>query len=99
MFMVAWEGKAPKDRAEWMEILRGVFAGASGTHRLRFFPGPGGWRFELESRDDAPHPDMEMVANSPETIRFNLVQALKEKGKPVDPNWREAGRRTPPAPR
>lgn len=87
MFMVAWEGKAPKDRAEWMEILQTVFAGSPGTHRLRFHPGPNGWRFELESRGDEPLDDSEIVANGPDTIRFNIAVALKERGKPIDPQW------------
>jgi hypothetical protein len=92
MFMVAWEGKAPKDRAEWMEILQAVFAGAAGTHRLRFHPGPNGWWFELESRDDMALEDSEMVANGPDTIRFNIAVALRERGKPIDPDWDQHGR-------
>jgi len=87
--MVAWEGRPPGDKAEWIEAIKPVFAGAAGTFRVSFRPGPNGWRFDLEVRDDALPESLGVIANSPETIRFNLVQALKEKGKPVDPDWRE----------
>jgi hypothetical protein len=91
MFMVAWEGKAPGDKAEWIEALKGVFAGAVGTYRVTFRPGANGWRLDLECRDDALGDDAAVIANSPDTIRFNLVQALVEQGKPVDPEWRDPG--------
>ena len=97
MFMVAWEGKAPADKAEWIEVLRGVFTGTSGNYRVRFHPGPAGWRFEIECRDEPNVELLGVVANSPETVRFTLVQALREAGKPVDPDWR--GRVDSPAER
>jgi hypothetical protein len=99
MFMVAWEGPPPRDKAEWIDAIQGVFAGAEGTFRVVFRPGAHGWRFDLEVRDDPPAESMDVIANSPETIRFNLVQALKEKGKPVDPDWREPERGPGPASR
>jgi hypothetical protein len=88
MFMVAWEGKPPADRAEWIEVLRGVFTGTSGNYHIRFHPGRAGWRFDLECRVEFDGETLGVVANSPETIRFTLVQALTEAGKPVDPDWR-----------
>lgn len=84
MFMVAWEGGPPKDKAEWMEVLNEVFGGASGTYRVRFRPGPRGWRFDVECEEDTREESMSVIANSPETIRFTLVQALREKGKQID---------------
>jgi hypothetical protein len=90
MFMVAWEGRPPGDKAEWIDAIRSVFAGATGTYRVRFRPGTNGWRFEIDCRDEIPPEGMDVVANSPDTIRFNLVQALREKGKPIDPDWRQA---------
>lgn len=87
MFIVAWDGEPPKDKGEWIQILQEVFAGASGTYRLRFHPGPRGWRFDLECRDDPTPARADVIANSPQTVRFTLVQALREKGKPIDPDW------------
>jgi hypothetical protein len=96
VFMVSWEGIPPADKSEWIEAIRNVFAGATGTYRVRFRHGEHGWRFDLECRDDDLFEDLEVVANSPDTIRFNLVQALKEKGKPVDPDWRDSSPRPGP---
>ena len=89
MFIVAWEGDPPEDSAEWIDILRQVFAGTSGSYRVRFRPGRAGWRFTIECRDEPDREGLDAVANSPETIRFTLVQALLEEAKPVDPHWRE----------
>jgi hypothetical protein len=33
-------------------------------------------------------PEGEILANSAESVRFNVYQALVEKGKPLDANWR-----------
>ena len=88
MFMVAWEGNAPADKAEWIGVLQGVFMGTSGSYRVRFRPGPAGWRFEIECCEAPDVEALGVVANSPETIRFTLVRALTEAGKPVDPDWR-----------
>jgi hypothetical protein len=30
----------------------------------------------------------EILANSPESIRFNVYKSLADRGKPVDANWR-----------
>jgi hypothetical protein len=87
MFMVAWEGGAPADRAEWMKVLQEVFGGASGTYRVRFMRGARGWTFEIECTEDTRPESLTVVANSPETIRFTLVQALREKGMPIDADW------------
>jgi hypothetical protein len=89
MFMVSWEGRPPGDKAEWIEVIKSVFSGATGTYLVRFRPGANGWRFDIDVHDD-PLEGTEVIANSPDTIRFNLVQALKEKGKPVDADWRQA---------
>jgi hypothetical protein len=50
MFIVAWEGKPPPDKAEWTRILREVLAGELGSYRVVFRKAAGGWRFELEWR-------------------------------------------------
>ena len=93
--MVGWEGRPPPDKVEWIDAMKPVFHGATGTYHIRFRPGPNGWRFDLKCRDLVVVDDPDVVSNSPETIRFNLVQALRERGKPVDPDWREA--EPPPA--
>ena len=89
--MVAWEGKPPGDKAEWIAAVKAVFAGASGTYRITFRPGSNGWRLDLECSDDVLDENVDVIANSPDTIRFNLVQALVEQGKPMDPDWRDPG--------
>lgn len=86
MFMVRWDGDPPADRAEWMKVMRPVFEGAAGAYHVRFYPGQGGWRFDLEWRPD-PQPQSGMLANTPEAVRFNLHLVLVEQGMPVDPHW------------
>jgi hypothetical protein len=88
MFMVAWEGQAPPDKSEWMQAMRPVFAGSAGTYRVKFLRGPRGWRIHVDC-ENAGDERGDVVANGPETIRFNLVQALRERAKPVDPDWVE----------
>lgn len=45
MFIVAWEGKAPPDKAKWIQILREVLAAELGSYRVVFTKGARGWRF------------------------------------------------------
>jgi hypothetical protein len=90
MFMVAWEGQAPPDKGEWIQAMRPVFAGSAGTYRVKFLRGARGWRIQVACEDaGSQHPDV--IANGPDTIRFNLVQALRERDKPVDPDWVDDG--------
>jgi hypothetical protein len=86
MFMVAWEGQAPQDKGEWMQAMRPVFAGSAGTYRVKFLRGPRGWRIHVDC-EDAGEERGDVIANGSDTIRFNLVQALRECQKPVDPDW------------
>jgi hypothetical protein len=88
MFMVRWDGEPPADKQEWIEILKDVFASTYGSYRVRFSPGPQGWKFALEFREDLGMPEGEILANSAESVRFNVYQALAERGKPLDANWR-----------
>ena len=88
MVMVRWDAEPPSDKLEWIEILHDVFASTSGSYRVRFYPGSECWKFSLECREDLGMPEGEIVANSADSIRFNLHQALVERGKPLDPNWR-----------
>jgi hypothetical protein len=88
MVMVRWDGEAPADKQEWIEILTEVFASTYGSYRVRFYPGSAGWKFALECREDLGMQQGETLANSADSIRFNLHQALVEKGKPLDSNWR-----------
>jgi hypothetical protein len=90
MFMVAWEGAAPGDRAEWIQAMRPVFAGSAGTYRVKFLRGPRGWRLHVDCQD-AGEERAGVIANGPDTIRFNLLQALKERDKPVDADWVDDG--------
>ncbi len=42
MFIVAWEGGPPPDKAEWIQILREVLAGELGSYRVVFSKGARG---------------------------------------------------------
>jgi hypothetical protein len=86
MFMVRWDGKPPADRDEWIEAMRPVFLGAAGAYHVRFYPADRGWKFDLEWHND-PRVAGDLIANGPESVRFNLHQALLEAGKPLDPAW------------
>jgi hypothetical protein len=90
MFIVAWEGTPPPDKAEWTEILREVLAGELGSYRVVFRHAARGWRFELEWRDDGRTGDSELVANSPDSVGYNIYVNLAGSGKPLDPGWRPA---------
>ena len=90
MFIVAWEGTPPPDKAEWTEILREVLAGELGSYRVVFRRAASGWRFELEWRDDGRAGDGELVANSPASVGYNIYVTLAGRGKPLDPGWRPA---------
>ena len=57
MFIVAWEGTPPPDKAEWIRILREVLAGELGSYRVVFKKGARGWRFTLEWREGEPAGD------------------------------------------
>ena len=87
MFIVAWEGAPPSDKAEWTEILREVLAGELGSYRVVFRRAARGWRFELEWRDDGRTGDTEVVANSPDSVGYNIYVNLAGNGKPLDPGW------------
>jgi hypothetical protein len=99
MFIVAWEGTPPKDKDQWTVILREVLAGELGSYRVVFRQAARGWRFELEWRDDVRTSDAELVANSPESVGYNIYVNLAGNGMPVDPGWRplRAGESTPAA--
>jgi hypothetical protein len=88
MFIVAWEGTPPPDKQEWTAILREVLAGELGSYRVVFRRGGRGWRFELEWRDDGRTGDSELVANSPDSVGYNIYVNLAGGGKPLDPGWR-----------
>jgi hypothetical protein len=88
MFIVAWEGTPPRDKQEWTAILREVLAGELGSYRVVFRHASRGWRFELEWRDDGRNADAEVVANSPDSVGYNIYVNLAGSGKPLDPGWR-----------
>ena len=88
MFIVAWEGTPPQDKDEWTAILREVLAGELGSYRVVFRHAPRGWRFELEWRDDGRTQGAEVVANSPDSVGYNIYVNLAGSGKPLDPGWR-----------
>jgi hypothetical protein len=88
MFIVAWEGTPPPDKEEWTAILREVLAGELGSYRVVFRRGGRGWRFELEWRDDGRTGETEVVANSPDSVGYNIYVNLAGGGKPIDPGWR-----------
>ena len=97
VFIVAFEGTPPADKGEWIEILREVLAGELGSYRVVFRRGSRGYRFELEWRDDGRSSDGEMVANSPDSVGYNIYVNLAGNGKEVDPGWRPEKAREPRA--
>jgi hypothetical protein len=88
MFIVAWEGRPPRDKDEWTAILREVLAGELGSYRVVFRHAPRGWRFELEWRDDGRTDTADVIANSPDSVGYNIYVNLAGSGKPLDPGWR-----------
>jgi hypothetical protein len=87
MFIVSWKSEPPEDKDDWIVVLREVMSGAGGSYRIWFYQGPKGWKFDFEWREDAAG-DEGMLANSPDTLRFNLYQSLLARGKAMDPDWR-----------
>ena len=87
MFIVRWDGGAPTDKGEWIEILRETLAAELGSYRVVFHPGPVGWRFALEWREDDQVDDQGLVANSPDSVAFNILSGLLDAGKPIEPGW------------
>jgi hypothetical protein len=87
MFIVKWEGVPPEDKPEWIQVLRETLASELGSYRVVFEPGQEGWRFSLEWRpDDQLHEDG-LIANSPDSVAFNIYQAMLDAGKPMEPGW------------
>jgi len=88
MFIVAWEGAAPPDKAEWIEILREVLAAELGSYRVVFKKGARGWRFALDWRQDEQAGEEALIANTPESVAYNIYASLVGRGKPIDPAWK-----------
>ena len=88
MFIVAWEGTPPPDKAEWIRILREVLAGELGSYRVAFRKAARGWRFTLEWREDEAAADDAVIANSPESVAYNIYVSLAGGGKPMDATWK-----------
>jgi len=88
MFIVAFEGTPPPDKPEWIAILREVLAAELGSYRVVFKKGARGWRFALDWRDDGRAGDEALVANTPESVAYNIYISLADSGKPIDPTWR-----------
>lgn len=87
MFIVKWDGPPPPDKAEWIEILRDTLASELGSYRIVFEPGNEGWRFSLEWRADDQVRDDGLIANSPQSVAFNIYQGLLDAGKALEPGW------------
>jgi hypothetical protein len=88
VFIVKWEGRAPPDKAEWIGILRDTLASEVGSYRVVFSAAGGGWRFALEWREDEQARDEGLIANSPDSVAYNIYVNLAGGGKPIDPTWR-----------
>ncbi len=88
MLIVAWEGTPPSDKADWIELLRDVLAGEVGAYRVVFSPAKAGWRFTVDFREDERSRDEALLANSPDSVAYNIYASLVDGGKPVDPTWR-----------
>ena len=88
MFIVKWVGHAPADKAEWMGILRETLASELGSYRVVFRRERDGWRFKLEWHEDERAREEGLIANSPESVAYNIYVNLAGGGKPLDPGWR-----------
>ena len=88
MFIVAWEGAPPPDKTEWIVLLREVLAGEPGSYRVAFSLAPGGWRFRLEWREGDSADAEPVIANSPQSVAYNIYVTLAGGGKPLDATWR-----------
>ena len=87
MFIVRWEGGGPEDKAEWVAVLREALSGELGSYRVCFLRGEKGWHFVLDHRPESHPEGAAVVANSPESVAFNIQQLLLDGGKPLDPDW------------
>ena len=88
MFIVTFEGVPPPDKAEWIEALRETLAAELGSYRVVFTKGARGRRFALDWREDARAGDEALIANTPESVAYNIYVSLAGTGKPIDPTWR-----------
>jgi hypothetical protein len=88
VFIVKWEGKAPPDKAGWIAVLRNTLAAELGSYRVVFRHSGKGWRFTLEWREDEHARDEGLIANTPESVAYNIYVNLAGEGKPVDPTWK-----------
>jgi hypothetical protein len=91
VFIVAWESTPPPDKAQWTAILREVLANELGSYRVLFRKHPRGWRFTLDWRPGQPADDEAVIANSPESVAYNIYVNLAGGGKPMDPGWTPGG--------
>jgi hypothetical protein len=87
VFIVRWEGGGPGDKAEWITVLREALSGEPGSYRVCFRRARKGWRFVLDCRPESVPAAEAVIANSPESVAFNIQQLLLDKGKPLDPDW------------
>ncbi|HUL77502.1 MAG TPA: hypothetical protein VL691_09590 [Vicinamibacteria bacterium] len=94
MFIVAWEGCPPPDKADWIRLLREVLAAELGSYRVVFREHAGGWRFSLEWRDDEEAAREALIANSPESVAYNIYANLVGAGIPLDVSWKPRASRT-----
>jgi hypothetical protein len=88
MFIVRWEGTPPRDKQEWIDVLRQTLASELGSYRILFRRGRQGWRFTLEWRPEDQMRDDGLIANSPQSVAFNIYQGLTDRAKPLEPGWR-----------
>jgi hypothetical protein len=88
MFIVTWEGGAPPDKADWIRVLREVLAGELGSYRVVFSQAERGWRFALEWREEEGARDEALIANSPQSVAYNIHTNLAGSGKPIDATWK-----------
>ena len=88
MFIVRWEGGRPGDKAEWIAVLREALSGRAGLLPRLLLSGPrrGGASPSTTGPREPPE-DEAVIANSPESVAFNIQQLLSDGGKPLDPDW------------
>ncbi len=85
MFIVKWEGTPPPDKARWIAILRETLASELGSYRVVFTREGEEWRLSLDWREDDRAREEGLVANSPESVAYNLYVNLTEAGKLLKP--------------
>ena len=85
-------GRRPRTRPSGSEILREVLAAELGSYRVVFKQGRPGLALRPRvARGRAQRATTALIANTPESVAYNIYVNLAGSGKPIDPTWRPGG--------